>query len=313
MPATPVGWRCPILVGAKAMLCAMLAGSALCLWLGARDPEPERATHVQVRPERPWLTHEAAAQIVGPDGTLGPLFAGVELGGPAPSPGVAARIAEFARANDVRLDLEVVDGALAAVRFDVSYSGCCGYEGADTLAMRLGRQSTGGCCVCGPDTWINDWAAAGEGGIQWRVHVRVNRVTVRWERTPTLPELVERADGMLGLETSAVRRAAGDRWNELEPDRYSVDVALPLPGRGSVQLRSHGDLGVELLAQRGRIVQVSLALRGIDDEAAKALPTLLRARWGSPRVKDQHTWMWWTSDRVITAERDATQLTIAKR
>ena len=64
----------------------------------------------------------------------------------------------------------------------MTYSGGAGYEGADVLALRVGRPSTGGCCVCiGPDRWINDWVFATEDGEYVRARVNVNRLVVRWD------------------------------------------------------------------------------------------------------------------------------------
>ena len=136
------------------MLAAMVAGTvAVIAGVPRREPAPPGRAHPSVGArERPWLTREATAQIVTVDGSLGPLFAGVELGGPPPTPDVRARINAFARANQVEIELDVADDTLVAVRFAVSFGGCCGYEAADVLALRLGRPDTGGaaCTQAGP-------------------------------------------------------------------------------------------------------------------------------------------------------------------
>ncbi|MGE5187027.1 MAG: hypothetical protein ACM31C_33480, partial [Acidobacteriota bacterium] len=182
------------------MWLTMVAGTAAAVWLVPRHagrPQPP----VQDQPYDPhWLTREASAQVIGEDGTPGPLFAGVYLGGPAPSDAARARIAEFARRNHVAIELDVADDSVQAIRFDVTFGGCCGYEAADVLALRMHRPHTGGCCVCGADSWSDDWATTSDDGIYTRARVRVNRVAVRWERVLAPGELVERADALVGTD-----------------------------------------------------------------------------------------------------------------
>lgn len=109
------------------MLVAMVAGTALVMVLGRRSETTHRPQAPKPPPpEQPWLSADATAQIVSADGLPGPLFV-------------------------VAIDLEIRDGGLTAIRFAVTYGGCCGYEAADKLGLRLGRTSTGVCCVCGPD------------------------------------------------------------------------------------------------------------------------------------------------------------------
>jgi hypothetical protein len=198
----------------RGMLVAMAIGTVAMVWVVSRHAAPEHAPRSRPhRIESPWLTHEAAAELIGPDGTLGPLFAEVTLGGLAPEPEVRAQIDEFARANGVQVRFEIVDDELVAIRLDVSFGGCCGYEGADVLALRLQRPSTGRCFPIyfgQHDTWINDWSRS-EDGINMHASVRVNRVAVRWERDDTLPELLERADRLVGVTTAAVRGPARAR------------------------------------------------------------------------------------------------------
>jgi hypothetical protein len=295
------------------MICAMVAGTALVIVVAPR------ASHQQTREppvrqhEAPWLTPEAAAQIVGHEGSLGPLFEGAVLGGPAPSQELRARIAEFARRNHVEIDLEVIDDELAAVRFDVSFAGCCGYEGADVLALRFARPQTETCCMCGESKWLDDWATTTADGVYMRARIRVNRLVARWERTITLPELIERADGLLGMNATKFRHAAGDRWTELELDHRAL-IEMPYPFIKYAQLQSRYNLGVEVRVERDRIVEVSLQLRDLDDESTSELAPTVRARWGRPRVVGDD-WIWRTRDRIITAQLDPgpTRITIAAR
>jgi hypothetical protein len=305
-------------MSASRMLWAMVAGSGLVIVVGSRSsPPPEAATTEAQRPaEAPWLTPEAAAQIVAPGGNLGSLFSGIELGGPPPSPAVRARIAEFARANHVGIDLDVVDGELAAVRFDVTYPGCCGYEGADVLAMRFGRPKSESCCVCGESSWVNDWANVSEdGSVHMRARVRVNRVQVRWEPELALSDVIDRADALLGQDRATVGDAARDHWVEVEAHRsYLLEIPYQFVESygfmGRQRLGDRDDLGIHLVVDQRRITEVTFALSRLED--ATELRASLRARWGRPRVKEG-TWTWRKPDRIITAEVDGGRMTIAKR
>lgn len=206
-------------MSARVLLGVMIAGTALVMLAGARPPPPPRPSAPEPARETPWLSREAAREIVGPGGALGPLFADVFLGGPAPSAATRARIAGFATTNGVTIDLDVVDGDLVAIRLEVTYGGCCGYEGADALGMRLGRPRPVGCCVCGTPTWTNAWSIASDTGVHARVRINVNRVNILWERLLTHEELLERAERLLGADRHAVAREAGPRWNELSGGR----------------------------------------------------------------------------------------------
>lgn len=285
------------------MLVAMVAGTTVVMFAGARGSTPHRGTQTPTRsPEQPWLTHEAAAQIIAPDGSLGPLFSGVELGAPVPAT-ARARIAEFARKNHVTIDLETTDDQLAAVRFDVTFSGGVGYEGADVLALRLGRQSTGVCCVCGPDTWIDDWSVELEGGMHVRAAVRVNRVTARWEKTATLAELLDHAERLVGRPAESVRQEAGDRWIEVEPNHYLIEMPFNFRYGGSAigysqQLSHTHDYGIQVTVERDRIAEVSVTLH----DQATELRTLLRSRWGRPAARRDDTSTWRTRAQTRTAE-----------
>jgi hypothetical protein len=299
----------------------MIAGSVAVMLVAKRRPEPPAKSAPVARAlERPWLTREAAAQIVGPGGSLGPVFSDVELGGPAPAPVVRTRIAEFARANGIDIDFEVIDGELAAVRFAVTFGGCCGYEGADTLARRFDRPRAQSCCGCDLD-WVNDWTVALEDGIHVRGRVRVNRVEVRWERTATMAELLDRADSVIGKARARVRASAGDRWTELEPgQRYLLEVPYPFARRNDfgalVKLEARDDLGLQVMVEHGRIAEVSFVLRDIDDaDDVRELSTTLRARWGQPRIvgNEPKTLAWRTPARSITAELDGSAKRIVIR
>ena len=79
------------------MLAAMLGGTTLVMLLGARDAEPVRPAEPPKPSEAPWLSREAAAELIGPGGTMGPLFAGVIVGGAEPPAPIRERIAAFAK------------------------------------------------------------------------------------------------------------------------------------------------------------------------------------------------------------------------
>lgn len=303
------------------MLGAMVAGTALVMLVGARHAPVAKmpSPPARVAEAEPWLTAEAAAQIVGEHGKLGPLFAGLELGGPAPSADVRERIEKFARANHVELELEIVDAQLTSVRFAVTYAGCCGYEPADVLALRLDRPSTGHCCVCGDDTWINDWALANE-DLYMRASVRVNRVEVRWAPRLKLPELLARANALIGMDASSVRAAAGERWQVryVSSGLYGVpDVAATFFAVPYASARYPLDYPIYLgylgwpdegwarvTIEDGRIAEVSLVVRDLGEEGESRADALkaLRSTWGRPSVRRRNLWTWRANDRSVTAE-----------
>ncbi len=259
----------------------MVAGTAAVVWLVPRhEARPE--SPVQEHAYDPqWLTKAAAAQVIGEDGSPGPLFAGVYLGGPTPDATVRARIADFARRNHVAIDLVIADDTVQAIHFDVTFGGCCGYEAADVLALRLQRPHTGWCCVCGGDRWIDDWAITNDAGVYTRARVRVNRVAVRWERALSVPELVERADSLLGADIHALARSSGDRLTQLAGDDYQLEVPYPDAPYGE-DLRTRN--GLALHAERGRVVEVSTSVRALDDDTSRALAAVLRARRKAGRI-----------------------------
>jgi hypothetical protein len=286
------------------MLWTMIAGSVAVMLIAARRPDPRPLPPPPRAHERPWLSPEATSALIGPDGGLGPLFADVELGRSPPTREVRARIAEFARVNDVEIRFEVVAGELAAIRFAVTYGGCCGYEGADSLGRQLGRaHAYSNCCDRRP-YWADDWVKTLDDGTHLRGHIHVNRVEVRWERTADLAELLDRAESVLGKTRASVREAAGDRWTEVMQDRYLLEVPYPFDRQAyavTASFYGRDDLGVRIETDRGRVGQVSFALRSVDD--CDALQATLRARWGRPRLTshDQETRTWRTRDREITA------------
>lgn len=294
----------------KVMLGTMVAGTAIVLLLAARrSPEttPVAVPAPSPRPrEDPWLSKEASAQIVNDGGRLGPLFDGVVLGGPAPSKEIRDRVEKFARANDVEIDLEIVDERLDAVRFSVTYGGCCGYEGADVLAMRLDRPSVGGGCFGGAPMWINDWAITSENGTYLRASVRTNRVDVRWERTLTTAALLERANGLLDQDAVKLKAAEGKRWVEVG-NRNTLAVPYHFQAYGyeyAVDMR-YAEHGLELVVAHGRISEVSFLLPELssdEGERRRNAEKALLASWGRPTKKSDELWTWRTADRYVTAE-----------
>ncbi|HEY5926325.1 MAG TPA: hypothetical protein VIV11_31785, partial [Kofleriaceae bacterium] len=278
----------------------MVAGTALVMIAGARQDQAHEVAAPQPVRETPWLTPEAAAQIVGPGGSLGPLFEGVKLGGTPPSAEVRARIEEFARANRVDIAFEVVDEQLLAVHFAVTFGGCCGYEGADVLALRMRRPETSLCCGC-QESWVDDWAIASDDGVHMRARVRVNRVEARWERTLSFAELLERAEGLLGRSATTGSEIV-DRWIVGEGGRHVLETPYPFTTFTDfgqpVPLRDRNDLGIQVLIDSGRITEVALEFRDPDGSVTTAA---LRSRWGRPRVAHD-TWTWRTANGTVTAE-----------
>lgn len=292
------------------LACAIAVGLVVVVIVTAPESQP-RAAKQAPRVEVPWLSREAAAQLFGEDGEPGPLFTGIELGGPAPSRELRAKIAEFGRANHVQIDLELRDDELVAIRLGVTYGGCCGYEGADVLALRLHRPKMGGGCLCGEPWSPDDWAFH-TGDVHARIAVRVGHVAVRWERDVSLAELVERTDQMIGMRVADVREAAGDRWIEVEPGRrYLLEMpgtAGYLDGCWSIPIDRREDLGAYLTVEHGKVSEVTF----IADVGEDAQPEL-RARWGRPRERDGK-WTWRLRDRIVTADTDSrSRITIAAR
>jgi hypothetical protein len=285
--------RCLDHVAAKALLATMLGGTVLVMVLGARDAESVLRTAEPVKPtEAPWLTREAAAQLIGPGGTLGPLFAGVILGGAAPSAPIRERIAAFAAAHDVDIDLDIVNGDVVAVTVGVTFDGGFGYEGADVLALRMRRPSSGACCVCGPDTWYNDWGISFADGTYLHARVRVNRVEARW--VPTLPQadIVRFAESLLDARMSDVRRVVGDRLRERGG---LASIAVPFAAtRDEPRVIRYGDFAIGLVIDEDRVAKVNVELRAVDEEQRRANTQLVIERFGRPRKHRNEHGTWWT-------------------
>jgi len=276
-------------------------------------PEPARVK----LPEKPWLSREAAAQLIRDDGGLGPVFAGITVGGSAPSAEARARVEAFARANHVDIAFEGADDELAAIRLEVTYGGCCGYEGVDVLALRMHRPHVGGGCTCGDGVIPNDWAFTTEDHAHVRVRARVSTIGVRWEAALSLPELLERADSLLGRRVADARAAAGDRWIDLQSG-HSALLELPYDFRdldGYCEVPSvagRDDLGAQLTTDHGQITAVGLLLER--EHEPDATVSSLTARWGQPH-EDRETGRltWRLRDRLVTAEPDGHQLTIESK
>jgi hypothetical protein len=280
----------------------VVAGSVLGMIVAARTPDPIVFAPVVKKTERPWLTREAKNQLVTSDGTPGPLFANVTLGGSPPSAEARARIAEFARANQLDIRLEVSNDVLRAIRLSVTFAGCCGYEGADSLARRFHRPKRQSCIDCKGD-WVDDWSIALDIGVNIRARVRVNRFDVRWEPTLSTTELLETADGIVGKQRAQVTKAVAERWIELEHGHYTLEVPYPFRhvsyGEYAAALPDSAT-NLQIEAGHGRIDDVAFTLRDGDIDDVKVT---MRAHSGRPHV-DGSTWVWKKHDRTITAEVD---------
>jgi len=259
-------------MAAKALLCVMVAGSAFVIGFGRRDRTPPPKVARERPPEKPWLTHEAAAQLVDDGGGPGPLFDSLPLGGSAPSPEARAKIDEFARANHVEIHFDVADDALAAIRIGVVFPGGFGYEGADMFALRLRRPTRGGGCMGPwPAEWIDNWVFARD-DVHVRAKVNVNRVDVRWERTATADELLERADTLLGKDIDKVQKVLGDRLVERYAHHYLLELPMAASGYSDAPVQDT-DLGLQIETHAGHIVAVTFALDRyeLDDDKLAAM------------------------------------------
>jgi hypothetical protein len=283
-------------MGVKAMMFAMVAGSALVIGLGRRDRTPPPVHAAERAAERPWLSKEAASELIGLDGGPGALFSGIDVGGRPPSPAERARVDEFAQRNDVQISFEIADDSLVAIRASVVFHGGFGYEGADVFALRLRHPHTGSCT--GPDTWIDNWRYRLDDGLQVHARVDVNRVDVRWEQSLSADEAMTRADALLGMNVDKLRLVAGDRWLELAPHQFLLEA--PLSAQGDYWDRRAEKLGFVLTAHAGRIVEVMFDLHEVDyyEDASLAL----RAHWGQPKVASDDHWSWRLADREIAAD-----------
>lgn len=288
------------------MLAAMVGGTAVVMLLGARDAEPPRPAPPPPKPaEAPWLTSEAAAQLIAPGGTMGPLFAGVTLGGAEPPSPIRERIAAFAKDNHVAIGLEMEGGNVKAVTVGVTFRGGFGYEGADVLALRMERpsSSSGECCVCGPDSWYDDWGIGLSDGTYLHARVRVNHVEARWVVTMSQGEIVTLAESLLDASMSDVRRRVGDRLLERDGLAY-VEVPFASTRADNSRVRPYGDFAITLSVEVGRVADVRVDLRAFDDQEREENARLVTQRWGRPRQHHNEHSTWWTwrrPDRIITA------------
>jgi len=266
----------------------MIGGIALLAASIPRERAPRAATKHLHATERPWLTRDAQDQLIGPDGSLGPLFDSVTLGGPPPSPEARATIAQFAKANGVAIQLEVTDETLAAIRLTISFGGCCGYEAVDVLAMRLSRARTFPCCDCGGE-WVDNWTFAPEPSVHVRAHVHVNTIELRWEPMLSTGDALGVLDGVVGSRVKRLARSAGDRLVELAPRSYRYEAPYDV-----TEYEYRPDWGMHLSTYLGVVAQASLDVT--DDD----VPALLRARWGRPRIEGSE-WVWRRPERTVTA------------
>ena len=289
-------------MGAKAMLATMVAGTAVVMLVGARDAAPVHSSQPAKRTEAPWLTREASAQLIGSGGTLGPLFAGVILGGAEPPAPIRERIAAFAAEHDVDIDLDIADGNVVAVNVGVTFAGGFGYEGADVLALRMRRPSSGVCCVCGPDTWYNDWGIGFDDGTYLHARVRVNRVEARWVPTMSQEEVVSFAESLLDARMSDVRRLAGERLWERDG---AASIEVPFAAIHDEPLViAYGDFALRLVVENGRVADVTVPLRRYSAEQERASQRLVIDRFGRPRKhRNEHStwWTWRQPNRIVEA------------
>ena len=289
-------------MSARVLTAGLIVGTGIFVLVAATWQHPEPVAEPAVEYQQPqWLSKEAAAQIFGPDGTLGPVFEGAALGASPPLPETRARIAAFAKAHNVDIELEIRDDELRAVTFAVTFGGCCGYEGVDVLALRLGRPRYSESCG-GDKEWIDNWVINGD-GVRVRLRANVNQLTARWEPMVTLPALLDQAEGLLGQRVATAKRAAGDRWREVDPYFHMIDVPFAFVSdpqwTATPSLRGRRDLGLLLQENAGEIVEVTFALPPLDD----ATQTLLDTRWGKPRFDPEtSTRSYRKAGRVIELE-----------
>ena len=291
-------------MGTRTTIIAMVAGTALVIGFGRRHDAPKKPAPAPPKvKEEAWFPQEAAAEVFGAQGEPGPLFAGVTLGGPAPADAVQQRIEKFAKANHVEIDLQVIEDHLAAIHFSVTYGGCCGYEAADVLGRRLGRPTWSNCEGC-TETWINNWTNAVD-GVFISASVNVNTVTVRWEHTQTLEQVIDRAQQLVGADVEPVAVAAKDAWHNLEHHQFLLEVPwadarpqdIPPANRERKELGYSGTTDGDW-----RIREISFFARDLDEES-------LITRWGRPK-KAGDVWTWKKPDRLITADFNTSPPTI---
>lgn len=313
-----VAYARQVMVSARVLGVVIVALATSC---GSRDSDPPPAPVKPPEPEPEWMTKAATAQLIGEDAMPGPLFVGLVLGGPAPTAEAKERIAAFARANHLEVYLDVEGDKLSAIRLDVSYGGCCGYEGADALGLRLKRPKTMDCLHCTWEGWLDDWVrASADLRVVLQASIRVNRVKARWERAITEAELLARADALLGQDYEALGKTAGDRWHELTFEHaYLLEVPYPFDPyvdlvHSGIPLEDRKDLGLRLAIERRKAVEVSFDLSWHDEERAARMFAAAKQRWGR-EAHDDSELVWRRPDRTITAccSFGIEHLTIAKR
>lgn len=297
----------------RTVLWLLLAGSVAAMVMAVRRSAP--AIELPDEPiivrahERPWLATDALDQVFGDAGLPGPLFADLVLGGRAPSTESRARIAKFEKDHDVEIHLDTKDDVLVAIRFAVTFGGCCGYEAADKLGSRLARPWTENGCPA-PKEYLNTWSYAASPQVELRAHVAVNRVEVRWEAIPTLAQLLARAETLIGQNRQVVGEAYGDHWRELESDHlFLLEVPYPFGFRREYfgeppKLVERDDLGFKVTVDRGVVTGVKLVIHQLDDY--DLLRDALEKRWGRPRKRAEgetsaETWRWHKPGLAITA------------
>src|SRR3569623_3171613 len=261
----------------------LLIGGIGLLAASIPRPAPSPLPKCAHMTERPWRTRVAQDQLIGLDGGPGPLFAGLTLGGPAPSPEQSAAIAQFENANGGVIHLDVRDDTLGAIRLSITFGGCCGYEAVDVLGMRLSRPRVYDCCDCSDYTPQDDWAFEPVVGVHARFHTHVNTLTVRWEPALTNEEVLDAAEAMFGESIDKLKRASGHRIREAEPHEYVVELPYdaprpPFEGRPSI--------GMHVSTHAGAVREVSLELIGDPPADVEYAPVekVLRKRYGRPHV-----------------------------
>lgn len=294
----------------RAVLLALTIGSVVLAWVARRPEHAESHRTAAPHPLERWLPHSAEAALIADDGGLGPLFSDLLLGGPAPAPDVRDRIAAFARANHVAIELDVADDELSSIRVAVEFGGCCGYEGADMLALHLGRPRTDTCCGCGERTWANEWAVTHD-DTHLRARVIVNRVELTWQPMLTMGEVLDRAEHLLGTPVTTLAARRGERLIERAPGtEFTLALPFPFQTDGSSDTVRHGrQLGLRMAIEHGRVAQISFGVHGDNDELTAAF----RRRWGRPRVTDEgRTWRTPTVE-VTTAVDEVRELVLRTR
>lgn len=315
---------CLGLVNHRAVLWLLVAGSVGVMVYAVNrsrvEPveEPLPVVHAH---ERPWITDAAIDEVLGEGGGPGALFSDVAFGS-TPTAMTRARIEQFAKTNDVEIRLETKADQVTAIRFAVTYGGCCGYEGADRLGRRLGRPWTEDGCPA-PKEWVNTWTFQGSDTTLTRVHVAVNRVEIRWEPLLSVPQLLERMEKLVGQPAASVADEFGDHWRELEVDhRYLLEVPFLFGFKNYIfseppKLAQRDDLGIMVTIERGVITGVKITIQDMSD--FDPLREGLEKRWGHPRMRVEGetsapTWRWKKPGLSIVANpEDATRTVEIKR